>query len=126
MSGLALSLGLVAGLALAGVAQRGSRSFGHAGHWGKAGAGVLLTTGRKVLVLLRSEDVTEPGTWNLAGGAVDSDEEPLVAGLRELEEETGLLLPYRTTKALGFTVWNSPDRSFRYTTSVVRVPEAFT
>lgn len=32
------------------------------------GAGVLLTTGKKVLVLLRSDEVTEPGTWNLAGG----------------------------------------------------------
>jgi 8-oxo-dGTP pyrophosphatase MutT (NUDIX family) len=125
---IALPLCFVGALALGGVAVRraGSRGFGHAGHWGHAGAGILLTTGRRVLVLLRSEDVTEPGTWNLAGGAVDSDEEPLVAGLREMEEETGLLLPYRTTKALGFTVWNSPDRSFRYTTSVVRVPEAFT
>lgn len=125
---IALPLCFVGALALGGVAVRraGSRGFGHAGHWGHAGAGILLTTGRRVLVLLRSEDVTEPGTWNLAGGAVDSDEEPLVAGLRELEEETGLGLDPARVDRRGRTVWESPDGRFRYTTSVVRVPESYT
>jgi len=89
---------------------------------------VLLTTGRRVLVLLRSDEVTEPGTWGLPGGAVDPGEVPLVAGLRELEEETGIEIDpddaVDAGKVVGSTVWQSPGSSFRYTTSVVRVPQS--
>ena len=124
-SGLSLTLGAVGALAVAAALSRsGSRAFGRDGHWGRAGAGVLLTTGTKVLVLLRSGEVTEPGTWNLAGGAVDPGEDALTAGLRELEEETGLEIDPDDAKVQGSSVWQSPTSSFRYTTSVVRVPAA--
>jgi len=124
-SGLSLTLGAVGALAVAAALSRsGSRAFGRDGHWGRAGAGVLLTTGQKVLVLLRSGEVTEPGTWNLAGGAVDPGEDPLTAGLRELEEETGLEIDPDDAKVQGSHVWQSPTSGFRYTTSVVRVPAA--
>ena len=126
-SGLPLTLGAVGALAVAAALSRsGSRAFGRDGHWGRAGAGVLLTTGQRVLVLLRSEEVTEPGTWNLAGGAVDPGEDALTAGLRELEEETGLAVDPDDAHVVGNTVWQSPTSSFRYTTSVVRVPESWT
>lgn len=126
-SGLPLTLGAVGALAVAAAFTRsGSRAFGQGGHWGRAGAGVLLTTGQRVLVLLRSNEVTEPGTWNLAGGAVDPGEDPLTAGLRELEEETGLEIEPDDARVVGSTVWQSPGSSFRYTTSVVRVPQSMT
>ena len=124
-SGLPLTLGAVGALTIAAALSRsGSRAFGRDGHWGRAGAGVLLTTGKKALVLLRSEEVTEPGTWNLAGGAVDPGEDALTAGLRELEEETGLEIDPDDARVQGSTVWQSPTSNFRYTTSVVRVPAA--
>ena len=124
-SGLPLTLGAVGVLAVAAALSRsGSRAFGRDGHWGRAGAGVLLTTGKKVLVLLRSEEVTEPGTWNLAGGAVDPGEDALTAGLRELEEETGLEIDPEDAKVQGKVFWQSPTSDFRYTTSVVRVPQS--
>jgi septum formation protein len=127
-SGLPLTLGAVGLLAAAAAVRRhGSASgYDHAGHWGRAGAGVLLTTGTKVLVLLRSYEVTEPGTWGLPGGAVDPGEDPITAGLRELREETGIQIDPDEARVLGSTVWQSPHSSFRYTTVVVRVPEAFT
>jgi len=124
MSGVGWTLGAVGALAATALSRSGSRAFGRDGHWGRAGAGVLLTTGKKVLVLLRSGEVTEPGTWNLAGGAVDPGEDPLTAGLRELEEETGLEIDPDDAKVQGSSVWQSPTSSFRYTTSVVRVPAA--
>jgi 8-oxo-dGTP pyrophosphatase MutT (NUDIX family) len=131
MSGVGWTLGAVGALAAAAALSRsGSRAFGRDGHWGRAGAGVLLTTGKKVLVLLRSQEVTEPGTWNLAGGAVDPGEDALTAGLRELEEETGLGVVLTGDPddgaMLGSYVWQSPTSSFRYTTSVVRVPASWT
>ena len=130
-SGLPLTLGAVGVLAVAAALSRsGSRAFGQGGHWGRAGAGILLTTGTKVLVLLRSQEVTEPGTWNLAGGAVDPGEDALTAGLRELEEETGLGVVLTSDPddgaMLGSTVWQSPTSAFRYTTSVVRVSARWT
>ena len=127
-SGLPLSLLSVGALALASQLPAGSFAFGHEGHWGSAGAGILLVAGngksRKVLVLLRSQDVTEPGFWNLAGGAVDRNEDPLEAGLRELREETGLGFAPTVARdhLLGQTVWHSPNGRFRYTTSVVEAP----
>ncbi len=122
MNGLPLALGAVAALTLVAVAKRGSRAFGHEGHWGSAGAGIVLVAGGKILLLLRSEDVTEPGFWGIPGGAIDPNEDPLTAALRELHEETGLRIPNPTL--LGQVVWDSPNGRFRYTTSVVRVPEA--
>jgi 8-oxo-dGTP pyrophosphatase MutT (NUDIX family) len=127
MRGDLVSLGLVGLLAIGEtLVRRGSRAFGDQGHWGRAGAGVLLTTGKKILILLRSDEVTELGTWNLAGGAVDPGESPLVAGLRELEEETSLFLDPDRANLVGQYVWQSPGSSFRYTTSVVRVPASWT
>jgi 8-oxo-dGTP pyrophosphatase MutT (NUDIX family) len=127
-SGLPLTLGAVGLLAAAAAVRRHGSAAGYdrAGHWGRAGAGVLLTTGKKVLVLIRSDEVTEPGTWALPGGAVDPGEDPITAGLRELREETGIQIDPDEARVVGSTVWQSPHSSFRYTTVVVRVPEAFT
>lgn len=57
---------------------------------GRSAAGVLvaaLSTNR-VLLLRRSDAVTEPGTWGIPGGRVDHGEQPRLTALRELSEET--------------------------------------
>lgn len=58
---------------------------------GVRGAGLALvarTTGR-LLLLLRSGEVNEPGVWGLPGGKIDPGENARVAAVRELEEEAG-------------------------------------
>lgn len=97
--------------------------YTHKGHWGKQASGVLLTTGRQILLLLRSEDVTEGGTWGIPGGAVDRGEAPLQAAERELREETGLELSNH--KILGSTVFKDEDDGFVYTTFIIKVPEEY-
>jgi 8-oxo-dGTP pyrophosphatase MutT (NUDIX family) len=59
------------------------------GFWGKQGAGsiVLARSTGKLLIPHRSNSVQEPNTWGVWGGAIDSDEDPMEAAKRELQEE---------------------------------------
>jgi 8-oxo-dGTP pyrophosphatase MutT (NUDIX family) len=61
------------------------------GFWGRAGAGVLFQardTGR-ILIAHRSDSVEQPNTWGTWGGAIDENENPMTAAMREAAEETG-------------------------------------
>ena len=42
-------------------------------YWGRMGAGVLFMHKNKVLLTLRSDEVEQPGTWGVPGGAVTLD-----------------------------------------------------
>lgn len=55
----------------------------------RSAAGILVTDGSRVLLLLRSEEVTEPRTWGVPGGSAELGETPLRAALREVVEEIG-------------------------------------
>jgi len=59
------------------------------------GAGVLFHCPEDgtVLLLKRSENGREGGSWNLPGGALKEDEKPRDGALREAEEELGVLPP---------------------------------
>ena len=87
--------------------------------WGSQGAGLLLTTGEKVLLLLRSGEVEEPGTWGISGGAVrrDSDtgdfQDLKSAALQEAREEMGRVPQHRMSGQ-----WVYQEGRFRYTTFV--------
>jgi 8-oxo-dGTP pyrophosphatase MutT (NUDIX family) len=50
---------------------------------------VLLDDRDQVLMLWRHRFVPDRWGWELPGGLVDADEEPIDAAVRELEEETG-------------------------------------
>lgn len=61
------------------------------GFWGNKGAGAIVfakDTGR-MLMPFRSAKVQEPHTWGTWGGAIDQNEDPKQACLRELREESG-------------------------------------
>lgn len=64
------------------------------------GAKLVLTCGDRLLVLRRDDipTINWPGMWDLPGGAREPGEGPRACGLRELAEETGLVLdPARLT-----------------------------
>ncbi|WP_436764375.1 NUDIX domain-containing protein [Streptosporangium sp. V21-05] len=70
------------------------RGRGELGHWGEqqaADAIVTLSIGgtRRVLLVDRDDD----HGWAVPGGYVEPGEDPLAAAVRELAEETGLILP---------------------------------
>jgi hypothetical protein len=93
------------------------------GRWGHQGSGILFTTGQRILALLRSEEVTEPGTWGIPGGAIPVDpsghpRDALESALAETREEIGKL-PWRL-EPRGTSVFR--DRGFTYTTFIFGVP----
>src|ERR1700760_4095649 len=64
----------------------------HGRHWGVSGAAGLLpfavtSSGVRVLLALRSEGTHQGGTWSTIGGAIDNEETPWEAALREASEE---------------------------------------
>lgn len=86
------------------------------------GAGILFvaeSTGR-VLLALRSREVTFPGTWCVVGGMVERRETPAEAAIREAEEEVGYSGPIDLYRGL---VFKSP--TFTYHNFVGFVPAQF-
>ena len=62
-------------------------------HRPKRSAGVLLVSGRRILLLRRSTSTRNAGLWGLPGGRLDPDESPWQAARREAFEEMGPLPP---------------------------------
>lgn len=56
-------------------------------------AGILIQCQDKVLLLKRSYDSSQPGTWGIVGGKIGEGETPLAAARRECQEEIGISPP---------------------------------
>jgi 8-oxo-dGTP pyrophosphatase MutT (NUDIX family) len=132
--GTPLILGVAALLAALPYGLRGSRAMVDEGlvdgYWGSQGAGALITTGERCLLLKRSWDVLDPGLWGVPGGAVPVDDETgeaadlLETAMQEAQEEAELDLR-GVGNVTGKTVFVAPNGRFRYTTFVLRVPSAW-
>lgn len=97
--------------------------FTDQGRWGNAGSGCLFTTGERILLLKRSWDVEEPGTWGLPGGAIPEDcqgdcPDALQSALQETQEELGSVPAH---KVVDQYVYQEPG--FQYTTFICQVDE---
>jgi len=90
--------------------------------WGAAGAGLLLVASdtRRVLLLLRSAGVTEPGTWGVPGGRLEPGEAPLDGAMREAAEEIDFRGP---VAIVGSYVYR--ESGFEFTTFVGMVESEF-
>ncbi len=58
-------------------------------YWGKAGAGIIYTDGKRVLLLKRAESGDNKGKWTVPGGKVEEGESLIDAARRESKEECG-------------------------------------
>ena len=90
--------------------------------WGDAGAGILIISKdtKRILVAHRSEDVNEPDTWGVFGGAVNDPSNMKKAALRELEEETEYDGPIELIPAYIFKA-----KTFEYHNYIGIVPKEF-
>ena len=84
-------------------------------YWGNRAAGLLIRSeDGNYLLLLRSQDVYDPGVWGIPGGRVDEGEDPKDAAKRETKEEIG---SWRLRVfAEPIHVWRAPDADFEYQT----------
>jgi 8-oxo-dGTP pyrophosphatase MutT (NUDIX family) len=93
------------------------------GFWGKQAAGCIIMaqdTGR-FCIAHRSAYVEQPNTWGTWGGAVDQNETPAQAVIRELQEEAGYNGQF---KLIPLYVFNHPS-GFRYSNFLAIVESEF-
>jgi 8-oxo-dGTP diphosphatase len=88
-------------------------------HWGRHGAaGLLVAAAGAVLLQHRAAWSAHGGTWGIPGGARRAGESAIAGALRETAEETGVLPPPATLRAV--SVADHGDWS--YTTVLAQVP----
>lgn len=94
------------------------------GFWGRRGAGAIIyarSTGR-YLLQLRSNDVEQPGTWGVWGGAIDEGDEAEDCVRAEVAQETR----YRGPMDVHFVVdYVDEGTGFRYSNFVAVVEDEF-
>ncbi|MEU5864281.1 NUDIX domain-containing protein [Nonomuraea sp. NPDC047529] len=90
--------------------------------WGRYGAAGVLIRGMdeqgqpRYLLMQQSQHVSNPGKWQLPGGALDSLERPVHAAARELSEELGVGQRYLDRlKLRGEHATEVGDTGWRYT-----------
>jgi len=90
-----------------------------------SGAGFLFTDGIRILLLKRSIDNDEAGTWGIPGGGVYNGETPQDGALRECMEEIGSVPPHRILDWFVFQCDDPHFGTFEYTTFLAQVEPAF-
>ena len=102
------------------------------GKWGRQGSGFLFLHDKKMLLLRRSADVLEPGTWSVPGGAIPERCDrrgvrtclhPRHSAKREVREEMGFLPRHQV---VGRCVQTDSRSGFTYTTYIARIEEKVT
>lgn len=85
------------------------------------GAGCIFTDGESILLLKRSKNTSNPGTWGCAGGHAEEGETPLQTAHRETKEEVGVNLNSLNYKKLG----QSNEKNNRWIFFIYQVPKQF-
>lgn len=77
-------------------------------------AACYLEIDNKLLLLERAKNKSEPGKWGVPGGKIELNETPTNAALRELFEETGIVLEDSQIRYLGPLYIRKPEADFVY------------
>ena len=93
------------------------------GHIEGVGTFIYATSTGRYLFLLRDTSKYS-GTWGLAGGKIDTDEQLLTSLHRELNEELGY--DFIDVKVIPIEKFTSDNGNFSYNTFLIPVDEEFT
>jgi 8-oxo-dGTP pyrophosphatase MutT (NUDIX family) len=93
-----------------------------AGPLKSVGAFIYSVSTRRYLFLLRNT-TKYAGTWGLAGGKVEVDENLMVSLLREISEEVGVTMA--NAKVIPIEQFTSDNNKFTYHTFLIPVEEEF-
>ena len=93
------------------------------GHIEGVGTFIYATSTGRYLFLLRDTSKYS-GTWGLAGGKIDTDEQLLTSLHRELNEELGY--DFIDVKVIPIEKFTSDNGNFSYNTFLIPVEEEFT
>ena len=79
------------------------------GHFDLSFVIVFILYKNQVLLLKRKKDPWQ-NKWNGVGGKIEANEPPLAASIREVEEETGIVLTEKQIKFTGIVTWEKEIR----------------
>ena len=77
-------------------------------------AACYLVHGGKLLLLQQANGRREEGCWGVPGGSIEEMELPRFAAAREVQEETGIILPAESLVSLGYLYIQKPTIEFLY------------
>ena len=86
------------------------------------GAIFLCLPTKRLMLQMRSRNVSHPGTWAFWGGKAEKDEEPLETLQRELKEEMGVIPSFK--KVYPLHIFKSKN-SFTYNTFIISIMQEF-
>ncbi len=86
------------------------------------GAIFLCLPTKRLMLQMRSRNVSHPGTWAFWGGKAEKDEEPLETLQRELKEEMGVIPSFKKVYPLHIV---KSKNSFTYNTFIISIMQEF-
>ena len=89
-------------------------------YWHTAGAGILFTDGKSILLLKRKAPSDNPGTWGIPGGGAKKGETPIATAWRETKEECGA-----NKQGYQFEKYHQKDGHHNFYVFLYRVPKPF-
>lgn len=92
------------------------------GRSASGGGNLRFFTGRKILITQRAKGKTSPLLWETAGGSLLAGETPLQGAIRELREETGLVVPPERMQPV-YTGFDHPTAIFKNFAAYVKGDE---
>jgi 8-oxo-dGTP pyrophosphatase MutT (NUDIX family) len=88
-------------------------------YWGRLGAGIVFTDGKKILLLQRSPKSDHPGYWCIPGGKANENESPIDCAVRESKEECG------SAEGIRFAQFHDRDGGHHFHTFLYSVMKPF-
>ncbi len=85
--------------------------------------GCIVSAKRKILLLKRCVDKPYPSRWGIPSGKIDGHESRIIAAIRELYEETGILVSAEQLSFVGTYHIVTTDMSFLYSLFTCRFVE---